>query len=67
MGVEIEDNILSRTRNIAMDVQATSHMTKSYLSGEKEWLCICDACNYVRQSPKLVDAIAKAIVKNYHK
>ena len=61
---EIEDNILAKTRNVALDIQATSHMMASYKAGEVEWTCKCVACQYVRQSPRIVDAIARAIVKN---
>lgn len=63
----LEDNVVAQTRNVAMDVVATSHMIKSYTSGEKSWTCNCSACQYVRQDPRVMDAIAKAVVRNYPK
>ena len=63
----LEDNQLARTRNVALDVVATSHMIESYTSGEKAWTCQCSACQYVRDDPRVMDAIAKAVVRNYPK
>ena len=62
-----EDNQLARVRNVGMDVQAIMHMTQSYKSGEREWTCQCPACSYVRRSPQVADAFAKAVVRNYSK
>ena len=59
----IEDEELSCYRNVALDVQATMHMMESYKSGEKEWICRCMACQYIRKSPQVMQAIARAVVK----
>jgi hypothetical protein len=58
-----EEEILAKTRDVSLDVVATYHMIKSYKSGEKSWTCQCFACNYVRKTPELVKAIARAIVR----
>ena len=58
-----EDEELSRYRNVALDVQATMHMMESYKSGEKAWVCKCMACQYVRKSPQVMQAIARSVVK----
>lgn len=63
----LEDNIVAQTRNVALDVVATSHMIKSYTSGEKMWTCNCSACQYIRSNPQIMDAIARNIVQNYPK
>jgi len=60
-----EEILLSKVRNVALDAQATNHMIHSFLSGEKEWVCRCMACEYLRKSPQIVHAIAKTIVRNY--
>lgn len=64
MNAKQEELELSRVRNVGMDVQAIMHMQASYKTGEKEWTCRCVACNYVRQSPRVVDAFARTIVRN---
>jgi hypothetical protein len=63
----VEDNILAKTRNVALDVVATSHAIKSYTSGEKEWNCSCYACQYARSDRRVMDAIARNVVKSYPK
>ena len=63
----LEDNVVARSRNVALDVVATSHMIKSYTSGEKSWICSCSACQYVRSDPRVMEAIARNIVKSYPK
>jgi hypothetical protein len=60
--VNFEDCLLSKCRNVALDVVATSHMIESENKRE-EWTCECGACQYVRAEPRLVKSIFKALRK----
>ena len=47
-------------RNVKLDIIATLHIRDAQDVGVK-WNCNCSACEYMRKTPKLVEAVYKAI------
>ena len=63
---EQEELTLSKVRNVGLDIAATMHMQKA-LESNLEWVCDCGACQYLRASPPVAQAVRKALLKDIQK
>ena len=54
---------LAKVRDVVSDLVATVHMINSNTANQP-WICECPSCEYVRQTPKVMEAIQNAIIKS---
>ena len=59
---QLEETKLSKVRNVGLDLVATIHLIESHES-KREWTCHCSACEYLRNSPRVLESVQKAIYK----